>query len=269
MVSLAESLSPSPGSPNPSFATLGVLERSGDLVPRYQLGGGQNTGEAARARGFTTTDSTGAQWVIVSASDRIWATQSETFGAADAGTQNLPIRLVPLPFGEIQSLALSRPGPLAQSKDLLDGYAVVQERLFRIRVPNKQQWLSDEIRLEDAIPVKVWLDEGRGRVGTQDGRVFGLPIPIQLSNRLPKGLAVDFAPLCGDGFALTPTGLYRLTRSGQPISDWQSVPLQSFPRTRGHEGFAAPLHLVRVGKTDHLYLFTESGAAIHLTAACE
>jgi len=121
-----------------------------------------------------------------------------------------------MPSADIQSLAFAayERGD-AGTGPLLDGYTVEQQRLFRVVVHTAALWLSDEIRLGETntVPLTVWMEGSRGRVGTSDGRVFGLPVPVVLSATIPEAplpTVLSYSSLCGQAFALSATALYRL-----------------------------------------------------------
>lgn len=254
-----------------------VLSRSGDLLPKVGFGAmGLIDASATKAFGSVTKDAEGKPWLIIGAGDRIWAEDSRLIGA-DAGTRSISVKAVPLSSAEIQSLAFAAyDRGDAGTGPLLEGYTVEQNRLFRVRVHSAQLWLPDEIRIGESgiIPVAVWIEGSRGRVGTSDGRVFGLPIPVPLSPTIPEApmpTVLNYGSLCGQGFALSPTALYRLkTDPQQPLGTWERVSLESVQP--GLDSFAPHwsrnMHKARVGNVEHLYLFSETGLAIKLSATC-
>jgi hypothetical protein len=258
----------------PPFA---VLARSGDLLPKVDFGAmGLIDASATKAFGSITKDADGKPWLIIGAGDRIWAEDSRLIGE-DAGTRSISVKAVPLSSAEIQSIAFAAYDRAdAGTGPLLEGYTVAQNRLFRVRVHSAQLWLPDEIRIGESgiIPVAVWIEGNRGRVGTSDGRVFGLPIPVPLSPVIPEAplpTVLNYGSLCGQGFALSPTALYRLKSDPQqPLGNWERVSLES--ASPGLDT-AAPhwsrnMHKARVGNVEHLYLFSETGIAIKLSATC-
>ncbi|MDP1826138.1 MAG: hypothetical protein Q8L48_22925 [Archangium sp.] len=270
---VVQSMSRKLGDLNADPPPLAVLSRSSDLLPSA-FGMMLIDGSGTRAFSTITTDADGQPWLIVGAGDRLWA--DDRLISEDAGIRTIGIKSVPLPSADIQSLAFaaSDRGD-AGTGPLLDGYTVEQQRIFRVVVHTPSLWLSDEIRLgvTNAVPLSVWMEGSRGRVGTSDGRVFGLPVPVPLSPTIPEAplpTVVAFGSLCGQAFALSPTALYRLSLETPPLGTWKRVPLES-----AHPGLDAfpphwgPVtHQARVGREEHLYLFSQTGLVIDLKATC-
>ena len=119
----------------------------------------------------------------------------------------------------------------------------------------------------------VWMEGKRGRVGTSYGRVFGLPVPVVLSNTIPEGpmpTVLGYGSLCGQAFALSSRKLYRLSLDTPPLGDWKPVSLESaHPGLDGFGAHWAPVvHKARVGNQEHLYLFSRTGLVVELVATC-
>ncbi|MFL5322075.1 MAG: hypothetical protein ACJ790_20605 [Myxococcaceae bacterium] len=243
------------------------LRNSTDYMPAINGGFGL-TGTEEIARGVVADDADGGHWLAVGVGDRIWAAPGADHLGQDGGIVDFDIKLVPLSFGRIQSLAMGPPTG-GSAKGLLEGYAVVSQRLFRITVPSGQLWLSDEIRLADAVPLKVWREGSKGRVGTADGRVFGLPIPVQLAGAVDGGVALDFADLCGQGIALTPTGPYKLVATGGPEGKWEPIVFDTFPAANDLGAtWVPPLHVSREGKLHKVVVMNKLGLVMQLSAQC-
>ncbi len=248
---------------------LGRLDRSDDLVLRNQAGVG-NSGTVYRAHAVQVPASDGRPWLVIGASDRIWATDEPL--AADAGTRAVGIKTVPLPYAAIGSLTMGAPAARADggTTALLEGYAVAQLRLFRVVAQTKDYWRSDEIVLPgQAAPLKVWLEGERARVGTTDGRVFGLPVPVVLTRSLPNPplpQVLDYAQLCGQGFALARDGLYRLRAApGEVLGSWERVPLDSVPGYDSASVVFRRLHVAREGGKDFAWLFSEGTLVLRVS----
>lgn len=241
------------------------LRSSADLVPTANpIGGIRGTSDVSH--GSVVKDGAGTEWLVVGVGDRIWASEGADRLGGDAGIVDMDVKVVPLPFGRLQSLALGAP---ENPGLLMDGYAVSSQRLFRLTVPAAQLWLSDEIRLPDAVPLKAWRQKGRGRVGTTDGRVFGLPIPVALSeDRIEGGVALDYAEVCGHSVALTPTGIYRLVATDGPVGKWESVPLTLPNLPSLGQTFVAPLHVSRHDGYDELLVMNKLGLVLAVKVTC-
>lgn len=253
-----------------------MLNRSSDLLPTAAAGGlGLIDATATKAFGTLTDDADGTPWLIVGAGDRIWAEDARLL-SEDGGLRIVNVKTVPIPSAEIQSLAFAAYDRRdAGTGPLLEGFTVEQNRLFRVRVHSAQLWLPDEIRIGETgiVPVAVWMEGQRGRVGTADGRVFGLPIPVPLSPTIPEAplpTVLAYGALCGQAFALSPTALYRLSSDTQPLGNWRRVSLESAQPGLDSFGphWSPTLHKARVGDVEHLYLFSESGLALELSATC-
>ena len=117
------------------------------------------------------------------------------------------------------------------------------------------------------------MEDGRGRVGTTDGRVFGLPVPVAVSRPVPEAplpTVLNYGSLCGQGFALTPSALYRLSLETPPLGTWKRVSLESAQPGADSLGphWGATMHKARVGNEEHLYLFSQTGLVVELKATC-
>lgn len=261
------------------FATVephALFSRSADLLPSAGSVGDLIDASGTRSLSTIATDAVGQPWLIVGAGDRIWATDARSIGD-DGGVRTIGIKVVPLPSADLQSLAFTaHERGDAGTGPLLDGFTVAQQRLFRVVVHSPTLWLSDEIRLPDltTLPLSVWIEGGRGRVGTSDGRVFGLPVPVALSTTIPEAplpTVLDYGSLCGKAFALSPTALYRLSLETPPLGEWKRVSLDSaFPGLDAFGPHWGPvMHKSRVGNQEHLVLFSQTGLVVELVATCD
>lgn len=252
-----------------------VFSRSFDLLPAAGTGDMLVDSTGTKSFSTITTDADGLPWLIVGAGDRIWATDSRLI-VEDAGVHTIGIKAVPSPSADIQSLAFAAfDRGDAGTGPLLQGYTVEQQRLFSVLVHTPTLWLSDEIRLgqTNTVPLAVWMEGGLGRVGTSDGRVFGLPVPVVLSTTIPEGpmpTVLGYGSLCGQAFALSSRKLYRLSLDAPPLGNWKEVSLES--AQAGLDGFgphwAPVVHKARVGNQEHLYLFSHTGLVVELVATC-
>ena len=256
---------------------LAFLSRSSDVLPSVFNGPAGGLIDASGTRSFSTVtpDAEGQPWLIIGAGDRLWAEDARLL-SPDAGARTIGIKVVPLPSTEIQSLAFTAADRAdAGTGPLLEGYVVTQQRLFRVVAYSSSLWTSDELRLgtTSSAPVSTWMEKGRGRVGTSDGHVFGLPVPVPLSAAIPEApmpVVLSYGSLCGQAFALSATALYRLSLETPPLGTWKRVPLDSaFP---GLDSFGphwtAVTHQVRQGNEEHFYLFSDTGLVVELKATC-
>ncbi len=251
-----------------------VFRGSLDLLPTVGSIGQVVDSSTTKSFGTLTNDADGHPWLIVGAADRIWGVDARSLG--DGGIVTIGIKAAPFPSADIQSIAFAAfDRGDAGTGPLLEGYTVEQQRLFRVVVHAPTLWLPDEIRLgvTDTAPVAVWMEGLRGRVGTSDGRVFGLPVPVVLSTAIPEAplpTVLNYGSLCGQAFALSGTALYRLSLESPPLGTWKRVSLES--AHPGIDGFAphwAPvIHKARVGNQEHLYLFSTTGLVVDVVASC-
>jgi hypothetical protein len=177
--------------------------------------------------------------------------------------RQLQVRVVPNPRAAITSFDLAVADPDAGV--LLQGYAIAQARLFQITAETPLRWLSAEVELNvRGEPRRVWLDQGRGRVGFADGRIFSLPSRVVVAPQLPElpPVASDFAFACGHAFALGRRGLYRLdTSAGGLLGAWVPVDLGAVvagaAADPGWEG--GVLHPVEEASERAVYVITAHG----------
>lgn len=183
--------------------------------------------------------------------------------------RDLQVRVVPNARAAIASFDFDVADPAAGV--LLDGYAIAQARLFHVTAETVLRWLSEEVPLNiRGEPRSVWLDQGRGRVGFGDGRVFSLPSRVLVAPQLPEiaPLVSDFGFACGHAFALGRRGLYRLdTSGGGLLGAWTWVDLDAVvagaAADPGWEGGA--LHAVEEPGERSLYVATSHGNVVRIS----
>jgi hypothetical protein len=148
----------------------------------------------------------------------------------DAGVPSLAVRLAPDVFRPILSLAALAPSRGVDGGDppAAAGYALTAGGLFRFTAETAQRWRTDALPVPYGA-IALFNDDVAGRLGYPDGTILSLPSRLTLSAPLGDAGAVQqYEQLCGQPFALTASGLYRL----QPASDggtaqWSSVDLSS------------------------------------------
>jgi len=173
----------------------------------------------------------GGTVLVLSANDALYAanvTQQEKDDYTPPAT--LTVKLVPIPKSPILSFTLV---PATQGSNgqtpLLSGYALTASTLFQINAATEDRWESTAVAVDPTAGdfVAVWSEDGRARVGLSTGRVMALPARVPISECVAsdcKALRVrDYARLCGDTFALTGDGLYRLVPGGR-LGTWQREP---------------------------------------------
>ncbi len=212
----------------------------------------------------------GGTMLYVVGGDSLWAAElPPNAGVADAGVApvRLEIKVAPLPRARVTAVTpISVP---ANGPELLAGYLLAQRRLFRFSAVDEVQWRADEIRLPTGSALDVWADGANGRVGFDDGRVFSLPSRALLAQALPAGGKVlQYATLCGQSYALTATGLLRLTApsEGGAVGVWTPMALDLAP-PGGDPGYArGKLH----ASGNELYVFNAYGTSVRVKdPACQ
>ncbi len=216
----------------------------------------------------------GGQVLVMAVGDALWAGAPKS-QLPDGGPARLHARLVPQPRGEVSALAVSA----SPSGGLLvEAYVIAQERVYRIEARSDQQWQAQPIDLPPGIPTAVWTDGPRGRAGYSDGRVYSLPSGVQVAPPIPGGEALDYAALCGHGYALTRDTLYRLQGTAGPQGQWQALDLSGVGLPPAglifygwQEAWAPYFYLPDYPSADRLVeanrellLFTEAGAMIRV-----
>ncbi|MHB8873478.1 MAG: hypothetical protein ACYC8T_07295 [Myxococcaceae bacterium] len=210
------------------------------------------------ASAVTTFDG-GAELVVASA---------DALYGVDLGSGNgeLEWKAVPSPGATIRSLVVYSPRAADGGTPLFEGYLLAQDRLFALAAQTQRRWQATELGLPDGDPAKLWADGHRGRLGFRDGTVLSLPARVPIAPALPDREAVDFAQVCGQGYALSPGGLYRLDSAadGGPVGAWAKVDLGALisgGRDGGDFGFAGGrLHALE----NDLFLFSRFGGAARL-----
>ena len=211
---------------------------------------------------FTQT-SDGGQQLVVSSGDALYGAD------VDRKVGELEWKLVPLSGANLRSMVFL-PGRVQGDGGvpLFEGYVLAQTHLFALTAVSTQRWQTQELSLPaDGEPEKVWADGPRARLAFEDGRVMSLPGRVMIAPMLPEKDATDFAQVCGQGYALSSGGLYRLDRAadGGPVGDWASVPVTSFlpgGADGGDFGFTGGRLLTL---NNDLYVFSRFGAAAKLS----
>jgi hypothetical protein len=177
---------------------------------------------------------------------------------AGRGTTLAPV-FVPQPGVRLRSLTLVKPtladggsGTTATNVLQFDSDDLVRWQLTTVPAPRNF-----------GLPVEVWTERERGRVGTRDGTIWSLPIMVALSAPLASRdggtLTVDdFGRKCGAQFAATREGLFTLA-AGPGLPRWVPV-----PSVNGALDSFQSLRLYEAGNS--LYVATQSGQVIEVLA---
>jgi hypothetical protein len=207
-----------------------------------------------RAAGTAAKLRDGGTLLLAGVSDRVWSVPTDRV-PSDGGFTVAQVRVVPLPGLRVTALAAveiaGQPGT-----DEVVAYALQGSRLFLLRAETLNRWFSNEIVVPPGDPIGIWSDGRNGRVGYADGRVFSLPLRLQIAPSLPSP-AISYGSLCGHGFALTNNQLYRLVTNadGGAIGAWEPVSLAGI-------GLVAPFSDVQISEGRGELLLAQSGAKI-------
>lgn len=160
----------------------------------------------------------------------------------------------------IKALAFPAQQP-AGSGPLVSGYAVAGSSVLRVVADTLLRWRTEAVVLPSTLlPLAVWFQGEKARVGFHDGSVFSLPSRVRISQPLPGGDAVDFAQACGQQLALAPGGLFRLESEGTgPVGQWHRLELP--PEVSGLDFTEGRVH----GLGPDVFVFTRTGEAARLT----
>ncbi|MDQ3262236.1 MAG: hypothetical protein M3Y59_01045 [Myxococcota bacterium] len=214
--------------------------------------------------GTIQTDSTllpdGGELIVVARRDLMFS--AEVSGARPA---ELGVRDTPRPGSPILSVALAPPSAEAGAP-IARAYVLTRDALMESVATTPEVWRSSEIEGPPGDWREVWFDGPRGRLGYEDGRVYGLPSRVLLAQAVPGGRVNDYAELCEQPFALTTTGLYRLMPPPDgAIGSWEPVDLTAYLPPHPDKGFSEGR---LYGAPGELNVFTRYGAVVRLKATC-
>ncbi|HLL55221.1 MAG TPA: hypothetical protein VK447_16815 [Myxococcaceae bacterium] len=172
--------------------------------------------------------SDGRTMLLVSASDTLYAADITTpLRDRFARPSPLEVKLVPIPGSPITSFATLdlTEAPASETKPLLSGYALTASTLFYFAALTLDRW---EIRPIDMSGVKhdwvkVWSEKWLGRIGFNNGSIYALRSRVPIAEPIPVQdvKVMDYARLCGNTFALTTKGVFRLSpTSASTPANW-------------------------------------------------
>lgn len=224
--------------------------------------------------GFSTTaviDGVPRLVALIASGDSVWAADVTDSSQSSFVTPSaLSPVFVPQPGVRLRSLTLVPPSPSdAGTSAGVRGFITTATSVLQFDTDDLVRWKLTAINSPagSALPIEVWNENGRGRVGTRDGTIWSLPIQVALSKPLSARdggvLQVDdFARTCGAQFATTREGLFTLTSTSglpewAPVSDINDE-LDSFLSLKLYE------------TAGRLYVATQSGQVVEVraTGAC-
>jgi hypothetical protein len=217
--------------------------------------------------------------VLVSSADTIWvADVTDALAGTFAQPAVFEPVLVPVPGVRLRSMTLE---PSRGGADI-SGFVTTSTANLRFATSDLVRWQLTPVSTPSvvkALPLEVWAepDGGAGRTGFSDGRVWSLPIMVQLTEALPLpdgGVAVDggsltatdFGRKCGDVFVATSAGVFRAEAS---ITDGGLPRWVALPNVNAALGTRQSLRLYETHDVvDRLFVGTVTGQVVELTGAC-
>lgn len=257
-------------SPDWVVTNVGVLDvKATGLLATPTMSAVPPTGTSIRAPASGVTavmDLAGQQRTVmlVASHDTVWAADvTENVSSFYAPPARLSAVMSPTPGIALTSLTLE--GSPTTAASVLTGYLTTPSQTLRFRTSDLVHWALDPVVAPPAadFPVEAWTEGGRGRVGTGDGRVWALPLMVELSQPFDAGTALDFGRMCGDLFAANSThGLVRARPSpdgglpGWVRVDEVNAQFPEQPPSRIYETL------------EGLVVGTRDGRLVRLTATC-
>lgn len=198
-------------------------------------------------------------WIVVAAGDRLWAARTSDLDPAGFFPASVPVVAVPSPSLLVDSFKIVEGD--ASSPDLLTAYALVHERLYRIRAETETRWTSEALDVPAGRPLAVIDERGRARLGFESGIVTSLPGLVPLSPTISTPVR-HYATLCDRIYAATDTQLFRLDSvPGSTVGSWTEVVVPT-SRLASTSRYGKAL-FYSVG--DHMYVIDDQGAVAKLT----
>lgn len=208
--------------------------------------------------------------VIIASGDTMWKadlTNVLTNPFASPGPV-VPV-FVPQPGVSLRSFMLL---PGADGGSGLEGYLATATDLRSFTTDDLEQWSLSTVRAPEgsALPSALFKENEKGRVVTRDGKIWSLPIMVELSEPLRGADAgalsvVDFGSACGARFATTREGVFVLEANPDAgLPRWS--PLSAVNATL--DSFASlRLYPTGAGANEGLYVATASGQVVAISRA--
>jgi hypothetical protein len=183
-----------------------------------------------------------------------------TDGALHAGAEDpelttlLAARLRPAPGFPINDWALR-----AADGGFLEGWAVANNRLFRITASTIERWKSSEVPVTGRDPLGVWFSGDALQLGTASGEVLSLPSRVRVVPPLLDGVT-SITGLCGAIFATTNEAVWEVAPADAGQGEW--LPVNLGPDVDGV--YRPMLHRV----DQRLFVIDEDAVVLELPVAC-
>jgi hypothetical protein len=141
----------------------------------------------------------------------------------------------------------------------LEGWAVANNRLFRVTASAPGRWKSTEVAVTGRDALGVWFSGAGTQLGTASGEVLSLPSRVPLVPPLLDGVT-SVAGLCGAIFATTADTVWEVIPADAGMGAWQEVDF---------DVKTPDLWQPRLWRTDHhLFVSDEDGVVLELSVPC-
>lgn len=181
------------------------------------------------ARAQLQRSSDGTDLLLVSSFDTLLAADVTGPLAGTGQVAALLPRIVPSPGLPVRGL-IALPSQFAPQGALAAGYLFTDNQVHFFQAKSAQRWESRPIDAPDGDWLELWMDQGRGRLGYVDGRVYALPSRLQIAPPLsPRDTVSSFVGHCGRSYAIATGGLYRLEPTVQALGEWVKETLPAGP----------------------------------------
>ena len=187
----------------------------------------------------------GGQVLVVTTRDGLYAGAEEP-----GGITLLSATLKPAPGFPINDWALR-----AADAGFLEGWAVANNRLFRVTASTVERWKSSEVAVTGRDPLGVWFSGDAVQLGTASGEVLALPSRVPVVPPLLDGVT-GMTGLCGAVFATTIDSVWEVVPADAGQGAWCELPVPSLFLPRLHRS------------AQRLFAVDEDGVVLELPVSC-
>lgn len=264
-----------PGHANWVVSSLGVLDLTWltpDSSPRTMAAipeGVKWSAPLAASSATVVVDGLGKVVLLVAAGDTVWmadVTEARTSPLVAPAVFS-PV-VVPAPGLRLKSMTFIEGSDGGRS--VAEAYVTNNTQIFKLETRDLVRWaMTPIVSPTEELPVEVWREGAKARVGTSDGTIWSLPIMVALSQPLPPGRmepeVSDYALLCGTPIAASATNLWVLGSADGGLPAWkaQAEAGASFDRVR-----KARFYETGVADAGQLFAATVTGQVLELNTRC-